>query len=128
MFINRPYLGELELAVLGHIWLVESSDVKETYAQIGIPRDISTNTVQSAMERLFKKKLLVRQKISHAYVYSAAVSREDIMTTVIDNVVDKLSGGNTEVMLSTFVNIADRADEETLSRLEQIISERRQSR
>lgn len=128
MFVRRPYLGELEIAVMERLWACGAADAKAVHRLVGAPRNISPNTVQSAMERLFKKGLLSREKVSHAYVYSPAVTRENLMAEMIDNVVDKLSGGSTEAMLSTFVDLADRLEEDTLDRLEELIAERRRKR
>ncbi len=128
MFIRRPYLGELEIMVMEYLWANESADAKAVHRQLGIPRKISPNTIQSTLERLSKKELLNREKVSHAYVYSTAVTREKLMAEMIDNVVEKLSGGSTEAMLSTFVDLADRLEEDTLDRLEHLIAERRQKR
>ena len=128
MFVRRPYLGELEIAVMEYLWSVEAADAKTAHRQLGTARNISVNTIQSTMERLYKKSLLQREKVSHAYIYSTAVTRERLMGDMIDNVVDKLSGGSTEVMLSAFVDLADRVEEDTLDRLEELIAERRQRR
>lgn len=128
MFVRRPYLGELEIAVMEHLWSFKAADAKGTHKLLGPPRNISANTVQSTLDRLFKKELLTREKVSHAFVYSPAVTREQLMGSMIDNVVDKLAGGSTEAMLSTFVDLADRVEEDTLDRLEQLIAERRMKR
>jgi predicted transcriptional regulator len=71
-----PRLGDLELAVLDHLWRVPEADVHETHAAVGKTRGISPNTVGSALERLHKKGLLGREKISHAYRYRALLNRE----------------------------------------------------
>lgn len=128
MFVRRPYLGELEIAVMEHLWTVEAADAKALHRQLGTPRDISVNTIQSTAERLFKKGMLSREKISHAYVYSSAITRERLMGEMIDNVVGKLSGGSTEAMLSTFVDLAERVEVNTLDRLAELIAERRGKR
>ena len=105
MFVRRPYLGELEIAVMEHLWDVDVADAKAIHRQLGEKRNISPNTIQSTADRLYKKGLLNREKVSHAFVYSPAVTREQLMAEMIDNVVDKLSGGRTEAMLSAFVEI-----------------------
>lgn len=127
MFVRRPYLGELEIAVMEHLWAYGATNAKAMHRLIGIPRNITPNTVQSTMERLFKKRLLTREKVSHAYVYSPAVTREGLMAEMIDNVVDKLSGGSTETMLSAFVDLAERVDAQSLDHLERLIEERRKA-
>jgi len=128
MFVRRPYLGELEIAVMEYLWDFEAADAKAIHRQLGGQRNISPNTIQSTADRLYKKGLLNREKVSHAFVYSPAVTREQLMAEMIDNVVDKLSGGSTDAMLSAFVDLADRMEQDSLDRLEALIAERRQKR
>lgn len=128
MYVRRPYLGELEIAVMEHLWDVDVADAKAIHRQVGEKRNISPNTIQSTADRLYKKGLLNREKVSHAFVYSPAVTREQLMAEMIDNVVDKLSGGSTEAMLSTFVDLAARLEQDSLDRLEELIAKRRQKR
>ncbi len=125
MSLRRPWLGDLEVAVLENIWGIGSSDAKQVHAAIGRNRNTSLNTVQSALERLFRKNLLRREKISHAFVYSAAVTRDGLMLNLIDDVVRSVSNGGSDSMLTAFLDIAERADENNLQRLEKLIAERR---
>jgi predicted transcriptional regulator len=128
MFVRRPYLGELEITILEYLWSFGPADAKSVHRRIGTSRGISVNTVQSTLDRLFKKELLERKKVSHAYVYSSIISREVLMADMIDNVVDKLSGGSEEAMLTAFVDLAERVEDDSLDRLEAMIAARRQKR
>ena len=126
--LKRPYLGELEMAVLEHLWSHGEFDAKGVYSALGKMRGISHNTIQSTLERLYKKKLLTRKKISHAYVYQAIVGRDELMGRMINDVVNTISKNNTDGMLAAFVDIAARTDEAHLDRLEQLINEYRLNR
>ena len=121
----RPFLGELELAVLEELWTHDALDAKAVHRIIGIRRGISLNTVQSTLERLFRKQLLRREKVSHAYLYTSALRREDLMERLIKEVVDTFSHGSSEPMLTAFVDLAAQVDEENLAKLERMIAERR---
>ena len=123
--ISRPYLGELEIAVLEELWAHGPLDAKATHRIVGARRGIGLNTIQSTLERLFRKQLLRREKVSHAYVYTAAVQREELMERLIGEVVETFSSGHSEPMLTAFVDLAARADDQNLSRLEELIAERR---
>ena len=123
--IARPYLGALELAVLEELWARDALDVKTVHRSVGERRGISLNTVQSTLERLFRKGFLLRRKVSHAFLYTPAVQREELMEKLIGEVVETLSDGRPEPMLAAFVDLAAKVDEENLSRLERLIAERR---
>ncbi|MDZ7752933.1 MAG: BlaI/MecI/CopY family transcriptional regulator [Gammaproteobacteria bacterium] len=121
----RPYFGDLELAVLEELWTHGASDAKTVHRRIGGRRGIAPNTVQSTLERLYRKDLLTREKISHAYVYTPSVRREQLMERLIEGVVETFSSGRFEPMLTAFVDLAARVDDENLARLERLIAERR---
>ncbi|ABA56819.1 BlaI/MecI/CopY family transcriptional regulator [Nitrosococcus oceani] len=123
--IRSSYLGELEIAVLEYLWSEGAMDAKDVHQGIGTQRGISLNTVQSALERLYRKKLLSREKVRHAYVYAPAVRREELMAQLMGQVAHVLSAGKGYDLLSTFVDFAARVDEHSLDRLEQLIAERR---
>ena len=122
---HPPLLGELESAVLEQLWAHGPADVKGVHRVIGPERRIALNTVQSTMERLYRKGLLAREKVSHAYVYTPLLSRDDVRARILQDVVARVVGGGTDLMLSTFVDVAARAGEETLDRLERLIAEHR---
>ncbi len=121
-------LGELERAVLEYVWAGGPADAKGVHRAVGARRQITLNTIQSTMDRLFKKGLLGREKVSHAFVYSAAVTREQYGTALVRSVVTSVLGPGAEPMLSTFVELAEREGAEGLDRLEQLIAERRAKR
>lgn len=116
------------MAVLEYLWSHGDFDAKGVYSALGEKRGISHNTIQSTLERLFKKKLLARNKISHAYVYQAIVGRDELMGRMIKDVVNTISKNNSDGMLAAFVDIAARTDEAHLDRLEQLITEYRANR
>ena len=120
-----PPLGELERAVLEFLWTSGEADVGEVHAAIGAPRGISANTVGSALERLHRKALASREKVSHAYRYAAACSRSDflarqIVATLGD--VRRLSGTG---LMASFLDVVTAADQNALSELETLIARKR---
>lgn len=118
-------LGDLETAVLEHVWAKGPSDVKAVHRTLGARRGITLNTVQSTMERLFRKGLLAREKVSHAYVYSPRHTREELGARVVEEVVSRLLKGEAVPVLEAFVDLAARTDAANLDRLERLIAERR---
>ncbi len=120
-------VGELEAAVMEHLWQSGPVSVKAVHRALGTQRGIKLNTVQSTMDRLFRKGMLERDKVSHAFVYRPALSREELSTRVIGEFLETVAGGHTGVMLSAFVNLAEREGEEALAQLEALIQSKRRS-
>ncbi len=125
MHRTRPlYLGDLEMTVLGQLWCGGPDDAKAVHSVVGRPRGITVNTIQSTLKRLHDKQLLSREKVSHAYVYAASVSREALQRRVLREIVDRLMHGEPNAMLSAFVDLTERAGKEHLQRLEKLVEER----
>lgn len=122
---RAPNLGELEMAALDHLWAAREGDVKSVHIAVGVDRRISQNTVQSALERLFRKGLLSREKVSHAYLYRPAITRSELLARYIGEAIDSISDGSDDRLLAAFVDLVERTDEETLDRLERAIREKR---
>jgi predicted transcriptional regulator len=125
---RRPValLGDLEGAVMTHLWDGGgAADVKAVYEAIGRARRITLNTVQSTMERLFRKGLLGREKVSHAYVYAPRVSRAEFGARLMHDVAREVFGGTVEPLLAAFVDLTARTGEADLARLERLIAARR---
>lgn len=118
-------LGDLERAVMARLWESGPADAKAVHQAIGRPRRITLNTVQSTVERLHRKGLLDREKVSHAYVYAPRISREEFGAEVMHGVVRDLLGGELEPVLAAFVDLTARVGKDELSRLERLVSERR---
>lgn len=114
-------LGELEKQVLKYFWQIEDADAKEVYAHFSKQRDGSLNTIQSTLDRLFKKGLLDRQKQRHAFRYSAVSNQRDFISKLIREVTEDFTDGNHDGLLSAFVSLSAQLDESHLEKLEQEI-------
>lgn len=119
-----PMLGTLEIAVLEHLWRAPEASAKEVHVAIGEARGISVNTVQSTLERLYRKNLLKRTKAGHAFWYSPKVAREQLVAALINDVLGRF-GGDTASSLAAFVEAADCLDEQALQALETELKRRR---
>lgn len=120
-----PPLGDLEIAVLEDIWRFGASDAKTVCGRVGRSRSITLNTVQSTLERLFRKRILQREKVSHAYEYSARLSRPELIQKLVESTVRRVAGHQPGALLSAFADLAARADDDQLKRLEETIARRR---
>ncbi len=121
-------LGELELLVLEKIWSTPGSDAKGLLVLLSPHRRPSLSTVQSTLERLVRKGLLEREKEGHAFRYFPLKSRSELMGSMLREVIQLLHDGEADTILSSFVNVADRMDENALDQLEALIQQKRRQR
>ena len=123
-----PPLGDLELEVLAHLWEVGEADVTETHAAVGRARGNSVNTVGSALERLHRKSLVRRTKVSHAYRYRPAIGREAFHAR---RMVDAAGGAAALAdagILAAFVDAVAESDAQSLDQLSALVSKRKKAR
>lgn len=121
-----PRLGDLELAVLDHLWAVADAGVHDVHAAVGSKRGISPNTVGSALERLHRKGLLAREKVSHAYRYRAAVDRETFRARKLVEAAGGLNALGKRGLLAAFVDMVADADQDALAELERLVRAKRE--
>lgn len=118
---NTPILGELEQAVLNYLWKHREGAVKSVHSIIGKKRKISPNTIQSTLERLRKKGLLSREKVSHAYVYKPVIERNELLGQWLNEMVNSYSAGSAEIMISAFADLSKTISSDDLAKLEEMI-------
>ncbi len=122
-----PHLGDLEVAILEYVWTLEEVSAKTAHAEIGEERGISLNTVQSTLERLYRKDLLDRVKVGHSYRYSPRVSRDELVAALVREVVGRF-GGDSSAAIAAFVDAADIPDKQALQAVEETLRRRRRDR
>jgi len=119
-------LGELEKLVLNYFWEVDTADAKEVYAEFKKQRGGSLNTIQSTLDRLFKKGLLQREKKSYAYRYHAAKNRKQFIGELIKNVAKDFAHESEDSLFTAFTSISDDFNEDQIKQLEQLIQNYKQ--
>jgi predicted transcriptional regulator len=123
--VRPPLLGELETAVMAHLWASGSADAKAVHVAVGTRRGITLNTIQSTLKRLFEKGLLARDKVSHAHAYRPRLTREEFHRGLLGELVGDLMDRQAEVVVAAFVDLTERAGPEHLARLEALVAARR---
>jgi predicted transcriptional regulator len=118
-------LGELEKLLLNYLWTVKIANAKQVYLHFEKTRGGTLNTIQSTLDRLFKKGLLSRKKYSHAFAYSPAVERKDLLGSLITDITQELAQNDSEAILEAFVDISSQMDSLSLDRLESLIANRK---
>lgn len=118
-------LGELELRVLETLWKRPHLDARQVREALGEAHAPSLSTVQSTLERLYRKTYVDRLKQGHAYSYHASVSRGRLLGRILGDVIQLLHDGKMETILSSFVHAAADLDEKSLDNLEQLIRDKR---
>jgi BlaI family penicillinase repressor len=119
---RAPVLGRRELVVLDVLWQHGELAAQEVLARMGTAT-IGLSTVQTTLERLYRKNLLIRSKRGRAYRYSASISKSDIISNLLRDIATEIAGGDTTVMVSGFMDyIASAAPDSTADKQDKIIN------
>lgn len=117
-----PAIGTRELDVLEVLWQEEPCNLSAITVQSKLSADcsfpykaITVNTVQSTLERLVKKKLLGRTKISRAFYYYPIVPKQELIGGLIRDIAKDMSDGDMNLMISGFIDFVS-AEDPTLSK------------
>jgi predicted transcriptional regulator len=113
-----PEIGRLELDILKQFWSAAAElDARMVLERLS-GRTISLSTVQATLERLHRKGLLSREKVSRAYLYRTAVSREQLISMLIGDVARRLAENELEPVISGFIDFVGETDPAQLDQLE----------
>lgn len=121
-------LGELEKRVLQFLWETPDSDAKQVHAALTKRQGGTLNTIQSTLDRLFKKGLLSREKQGHAFYYCAKVGREELIAKLIQDVTGDFIEEGEDGLVAAFSSVSAALDDDKLLQLEKLIQHQRQLR
>lgn len=105
--LEAPMLGKREIQTLDFFWRNEESslsavDILNLLEQehSGQAKVISLHTIQSTIERLWRKKLLERKKVGKAYIYSVLYSKQEVIGSLLGEIKEEMGQGDDWVMLT----------------------------
>ena len=98
---RMPDLGARELEVLECLWTGKTASAQDVHDQLAGGR-IALSTVQSTLERLHRKQLIVRNKVGRAYRYAPTFSRSQFISRLLRDIADDVAGGDLAPMMSGF--------------------------
>jgi predicted transcriptional regulator len=113
-------LGEREREVLEVVWSEGSATVQRVAECL--KTTLAYTTVMTTLDRLYKKRVLAREKRNRAFVYSPAVSPRDWERDRASLMVHGFFSGsamNRDVLLSCLVDAVKTYDRDLLHRLEE---------
>jgi predicted transcriptional regulator len=120
-------LGDLEQSVMDVLWEEAPLAVREVQRRIARGK-LAYTTVMTTLDRLFKKRLLAREKVGLAFVYRPAIDRGEYQRRIVEAALAPLLEQSSGAVLAAFVDVAADVSEDNLKALEQLIAARRNRR
>ena len=117
-------LGPLETRLLELLWAQRRP---ATVAQIrrALP-ELAYTTIMTTLDRLYRKRLLLRDKDGRAFAYAPRYTRAELFSELISaHVADLLGAEEGAVLLSTLVRAVGRTDAALLDELDALVQAER---
>lgn len=123
---REPTLGNAELRLLNYISENEPVTVREVAESLGVEQGYVRTTVLQMMERLRRKGLLEREKVTGLFRYRTARPKADVVRSVIDRFVRESLNGSLSPLLNYLAESEglDEADVRHLNRMIEQLEEK----
>ena len=107
-------LGELERAVMDHLWDADKPQtVRQVHDALAARRELAYTTVMTVLQRLARKALVVQIRADRAHQYTPAHGRDELVAGLMVDALDQAAdSGDRRAALMHFVGRvgADEAD------------------
>jgi len=120
---KTEHLTPLELEIMHVLWETGPANVQTVQQKLN--RELAYTTVQTMLNILHKKGKAKRTLKDRAYFYKPAVSRKQVVSKQVSDVVDRLFGGSAESLVMSLVETKHLTPEK-LARLQKLLQEFRE--
>src|SRR5262245_62545340 len=97
-------VSDTELAILQRLWNQGPAPIRQlTESLYDTANTAKYATVQKLLERLEEKELVVRERAQPAHLFRAAISREELIGSRLQDMAEKLCGGSLTPLLTHLV-------------------------
>lgn len=120
---KNEQLTPLELEIMNVLWETGPANVQTVQQQL--KRELAYTTVQTMLNILHRKKKVKRTLKERAFFYKPAVSRSQVVSHTINDVIERLFGGSAESLVMSLVE-SKHLTPEKLARLNQLLEEPRE--
>jgi BlaI family penicillinase repressor len=96
-------LTPLELEIMKVLWDLGQASVQQVQQLLTAEPQLAYTTVQTMLNVLHRKGKVKRSLIDRAYFYRPAVSRDQVVTSTMKYIIDRLFGGSAESLVMSLV-------------------------
>ena len=118
-------LASLQLAIMQVLWSRDEASVAEVREALSGDRDLAHTTVATMLVKMERKGVVEHRAEGRAYIYRPTIQPEQVKTSMVSDLVDRLFEGNLTAMVTHLLDEGDVSREE-LSRLKDLIARKEQ--
>jgi predicted transcriptional regulator len=96
-------LSDAQLEIMNVVWDAGACTVADVWQALAARRRVARNTVQTMLVRLEEKGWLTHREAGGAFIYSAAVPREQAQQRSVERMLDTVFRGSAEGLVLTLL-------------------------
>jgi predicted transcriptional regulator len=96
-------LSDAQLEIMNVVWDAGACTVADVWQALAARRRVARNTVQTMLVRLEEKGWLTHREAGVAFIYSAAVPREQAQQRSVERMLDTVFRGSAEGLVLTLL-------------------------
>jgi predicted transcriptional regulator len=122
---QAPLQGELQIQIMAALWRIESGTVEDVRMALPARYRSAYNTVQTVLNRLSDRGLLLRVRRGTAYTYTPALSEAEYLTRSIRRSLAGASSDARETALAQLIGSLDASELAALRKRGKEVARRR---
>ncbi|MCR9245575.1 MAG: BlaI/MecI/CopY family transcriptional regulator [bacterium] len=119
----RKNPGDLQLAILDHIWQHREATVAAVHRALWDERQLAPTTIATMLTKMEKRGLVTHRTEGRTYIYRALVERTEVCFDMVTDVVDRAFEGRAADMVSMLLREGE-FDPDELDSLRSLLAER----
>ena len=125
--LGLEQLGSLESFLMERIWARGEISVRDLHAEL--EDRLAYTTIMTTLDRLYKKGMLNRRKISKAFFYAAKLNEHQYRERLTQHLFGMVlnDGADAGIVLSGFVDAVSETDGEMLEKLDQLVKAKKRA-
>jgi len=127
--MEKIKLDDLQLKIMKVLWTYGELGVSQVqdYLKQAEEREFAITTINTILQRLYKKGIVNYRKAGRQYIYRAEVSEKETQTSMTSSLIDKLFKGKSSVLVNHLLESSEFEASE-LESLKQMIDAAQQKK
>ena len=116
-------LGDLQLAIMRHLWLLGEASVNEVHRGLYEERGLAPTTIATMLRKMEEKGVVTHRTEGRKFIYRPTVTEERARRSMVEQLTDRLFSGNVAELVSHLLE-EHQVDEVELRQLQKLIEEK----
>ncbi len=104
---KKRSIGNREMMILNIIWDSTELTVRDVFKIISEEEEIAYTSIMTSMKHMENKGLLKHREEGRAFIYSAAVKKNEVQGQIVKDLIDTVFKGSYENLIASLFNSKD---------------------